>query len=618
MIESGFRLPWAAVAAPLRSSPIPSRLPASSAAREALHSEILSLLAKGAIEEVPLSSPGFYGRIFVVPKTLGGFRPVLDLSALNAFLRVISFRMETAASVRAAVRPGDWAASLDLKDAYFHIPIFHRDRKWLRFHWEGRSFQFTALPFGLSLAPWVFTRIIRELCIAVRRQGIRLHAYLDDWLILADSEQRCALHTSAVLRQAQDLGFLPNWDKSDLSPSQSFTFLGMEFDTALWSVRPSQVRSDRLGQLLSQLLSTSSASARSIAALLGQMESLAPLVPLGRLHKRELQRQFRMRWSQASQPWDRVISLENWFAPTVTQWTVKSWVQKGVPISPPHTQEELYTDASVSGWGAHVGSHSASGLWSPCQKDWHINRLELEAVWLAVQAFKAVLMGKHILLCTDNTTVACYVNKQGGARSSSLSKRTEDLLMWCSSQGVSLSARHVPGKLNILADFLSRPHTILHTEWTLAHQVLQPVWDLWHKPMIDLFATSFNHRLPLYVSPVPDPEAWAVDALSFPWKGLSAYAFPPLPILSKVLRKARMDLPQLILIAPRWPAQPWFPDLLQLCHTPPLKLHVTHGGLLQPRSGIEHGNPAVLDLHAWRLCGGACNHPERLATSGGW
>ena len=101
------------------------------------------------------------------------------------------------------------------------------------------------------------------------------------------------------------------------------------------------------------------------------------------------------------------------------------------------------------------------------------------------------------------------------------------MLLWCQSKEISIVARHIPGKLNILADSLSRSHSIVQTEWTVAHQCLEPVWRTWFKPHVDLFATKFNHRLPTYVSPVPDPQAWAVDALSISWSGMLAYAFPP-------------------------------------------------------------------------------------------
>ena len=515
--------------------------------------------------------------------------------------------METPASVRLTVRPLDWATSIDLADAYFHILIHPSFRKWLRFSHRSQVYQFRALPFGLSLAPWVFTRVIRDFVAALRLQGLRLSAYLDDWLLLASSRALCHQQTQHALQLALSLGFLPNFPKSELLPSQTFTFLGMFFQTVPYSVRPSSERLDRLRSLLDSFQGTH-ASARRLAALLGVMESLALLLPLGRLHKRQFQREFRRRWSQISAAWDARVPLLPWFHASVLQWQNTRWLLQGVPLTLPAPEATLFTDASHQGWGAHVEDLTSAGSWSPSLQSSHINMLELLAVHHAVLAFDAVLSGKHVLLCTDNTTVACYVNKQGGARSASLSRATEDLLLHCQSRSITLSARHVPGVLNIVADALSRPHSVLPTEWTLSHRVLRPLWLWWFRPMIDLFATQFNHRLPIYVSPVPDPRSWAIDSLTLPWTGLLAYAFPPFPILGKVLRKARADLPRMILIAPLWPAQPWFPDLLELSHVAPVPLEIGPRDLVQPRSGIPHGNPAMLHLHAWLLCGPRCEH----------
>ena len=563
---------------------------------------------KGAIEEAPPHSRAFYGRLFTVPKSSGGLRPVLDLSPLNKYLKVIHFRMETPRSIRESIRQGDWATSLDLKDAYFHIPIHRNFRKFLRFIWNDKVFQFRALPFGLSLAPWVFTKITRELAILARSRGIRLRMYLDDWLTLASSQPQAAKHSEEVLNLTTSLGFLPNWEKSALTPSQHFVYLGMEFNTVTYTVQPAPARLDRFRALRNQLLEARSASARVLSSLLGQMESIAPLVPLGHVHKRKFQRQFRKRWSQSRQSWEFKLPLGPWFHRSLAQWSEESWLQQGVPIAPPPYEEELFTDASNSGWGAHVAHLEASGKWPVSHSGLHINLLELEAVFLALKAFKSFLQNKHTLISTDNTTVACYINKGGGVRSKSLSKKAEDLLKWCHEHKIQVSAKYIPGKLNIVADSLSRSDQAIQTEWTLAHSVLEPVWRVWHRPMVDLFATKFNHRLPLYCSPVPDPHALGQDALSLDWSSLISYAFPPFALLNRVIRKARMEQASLILVTPFWPFQPWFPDLLELSHSPPLKLEVGSAGLVQPRSGIPHGNPEFLNLHAWRLCGQNCIH----------
>ena len=135
---------------PFLDSPPPlSRTPVSfptyragSPRAQALRQEIEGMLAKGALEIARDPGPGFYSRLFLVEKASGGWRPVIDLSHLNEFVQLTSFKMETVASVLLSVREGDFLASLDLKDSYFQIPIHRSSRKLLRFTSEGTVYQF--------------------------------------------------------------------------------------------------------------------------------------------------------------------------------------------------------------------------------------------------------------------------------------------------------------------------------------------------------------------------------------------------------------------------------------------------------------------------------------------
>ena len=122
-----------------------------------LEEEVASLLSKGAVEEIIPECPGYYSRIFLVPKKNGKLRLIIDLSVLNHFVYTQTFKMETQRKVRKAIQLNDWAFSLDLTDAYLHILIHHRSRKYLRFTLRGRVYQFKAIPFGLDKSFRVYT-----------------------------------------------------------------------------------------------------------------------------------------------------------------------------------------------------------------------------------------------------------------------------------------------------------------------------------------------------------------------------------------------------------------------------------------------------------------------------
>ena len=116
------------------------------------------------------------------------WRPVIDLNRLNTFLHVEKFKMETPESIRTSLIPEEWVSSIDLLDTYLHIPS-HPNSKYLRFCYKSQVFQFTSLPFGLATAPQVFTMIVKEVKLMALSRGLRIHQYLDDWLIRSQSQE---------------------------------------------------------------------------------------------------------------------------------------------------------------------------------------------------------------------------------------------------------------------------------------------------------------------------------------------------------------------------------------------------------------------------------------------
>ncbi len=209
-----------------------------------LRAEIAVLLAKDAIEPVPPADmgSGLFSPYFIVPKKGGGLRPILDLRVLNRALHKLPFKMLTQKRIFGCVRPLDWFAATDLKDAYFHVSILPRHRPFLRFAFEGRAYQYKVLPFGLSLSPRVFTKVVEAALVPLRDQGVRILNYLDDWLILAQSRRQLSAHRDLVLKHLSLLGLRVNWEKSKHVPTQRISFLGMEFDSVNQTARLTQER----------------------------------------------------------------------------------------------------------------------------------------------------------------------------------------------------------------------------------------------------------------------------------------------------------------------------------------------------------------------------------------
>ena len=168
------------------------------------------LLRKDAIETVPMNQiqAGFYSTFFLVPKKNGKMRPVLNLRPLNRYLQKNHFKMDTMSKVLNLVKPKDWAISLDLTEAYLHISLFPKHRKYLRFCIAGQCFQWKCLCFGPTSAPRVFTKIVAVVAAHLRAQNIHLASYLDDWLAVNQICRWLLQDREKCLNLLMSLGFI--------------------------------------------------------------------------------------------------------------------------------------------------------------------------------------------------------------------------------------------------------------------------------------------------------------------------------------------------------------------------------------------------------------------------
>ena len=612
VLREGFRILFSR-GPPLSDQPLPMPSYSPSSIRgNVLEKEFKDLLLKGAIEQAP-QSPGFYSRLFVVQKDSGAWRPIIDLSTLNTFIVSQHFHMETPQSVLRSILQGDWMISLDLQDAYLQVPIHPESRRYLRFTMGGVPYQFRVLCFGLTTAPQVFTRLMAPISAILHRQGIRILRYLDDWLILAESRTTCIQARDRLLHLCEELGLQVNHRKSSLVPSQDMTYLGMQILSVRFVAKPTETRVVNLLNIIEEFLSSPSPPTALWRRLLGHLSSLTLLVKGGMLRMRSLQLRLRSKWNFRDDylriPWDPLCQEDLlWWS-----WAIQQ--REGVDLSLPVPDLSFYSDASDVSWGAIIGEHKVSGVWTPSQKELSINLREMMAVQNGLLQFSSLLRGKTIALFCDNVTTVAYLRRSGGTRSQVLFLKAREILLWIKSMQITILPQFIQGSLNTRADLLSRPNLVIGSEWTPHQEVVQDLLHQW-PAIIDLFATSLTARLPVFFAPASEPKAARVDAFLQPWDNLQAYAFPPIAIIRRVLVKLRAPHRcDLTLIAPFWPQREWFPDLLELLSNIPIELPKRRDLLRQPHFHRFHENLQMLRLTAWRL---SSDSPVRQASLKQW
>ena len=258
--------------------------------------EIQQMLEKEAIHVVPPEElrQGFVSSIFLVPKKGGGQRPVVNLRPLNQFIPYEHFKMEGIHMLRDLLRKGDFMVKIDLKDAYFTVPVWRNHQKFLRFVWKETMYEFACLPFGLASAPRVFTKLMKPVVGLLRQLGIRLIIYLDDMLIMAQSRDIALQHASTALDLLQGLGFMINYLKSVLVPSTKMEFLGFVIDSLTLSLALPRDKIRNVRKECQALLNLPLVTVRQLAKLLGHLTStssscLSRPPPLPPLAKREKQ-----------------------------------------------------------------------------------------------------------------------------------------------------------------------------------------------------------------------------------------------------------------------------------------------------------------------------------------
>ena len=536
-----------------------------------IDSELSKYLRLGIIEHASHSDGEFISQIFSVPKKSGGVRIILNLKPLNEDVVYQHFKMENIHSVLQLLEPNCYMASIDLRDAYYSVNIHPSDRKYLRFIWNNYLYQFTCLPNGLSSAPRWFTKLLKPVFSQLRSLGFLSAFYLDDTWLMGKSKEECELNVKTTLNLLCKAGFLINTDKSQLKPSQIITFLGFELNSELMSISLPASKRFEILTMCQTLLNSNLFSIRFVARVIGKLVAALPAVQFGPLYYRHLEMDKIRSLRLSAGNFDCSMSISSEGRSELRWWIDNSFTCFN-PINVQSFSVVLTTDASSLGWGAVFNGHKTGGRWSSLESVMHINELELLAILLGLQSFSAQITHSHVRVRCDNMTAVTYVNNLGGVKSPNCHRLAKKIWLWAFQEKVYISAEHLPGSDNVLADKASRVFDD-NTEWSLISPVFNNINVELGPFSIDLFASRLNSKHSTYVSWKPDPAAVFVDAFSRSWvEYFGFYAFPPFSVVLKCLRKISVEEAQGTIVVPLWPTQVWFPKLMNMLIAPPLLL----------------------------------------------
>ncbi|XP_063979898.1 uncharacterized protein LOC135163921 [Diachasmimorpha longicaudata] len=514
----GYKIPFRKIPHQFKPPNAPSRLAKN---WTTISAEIEKLLIKGAIEECSEEEGQFISSYFLIPKPDGSNRFIFNLKRLNRFVAQKHFKMEDIRSVKILLNQGDWMASLDLKDAYFLMPVHRDHRKYLRFQFNGKLFQFTCLPFGLCSSPYVYTKIFKPVMYKLRIQGIRTVIYIDDLIIIANSYSKCSNQVKIARDLIERLGFIINYQKSSLIPNQRCRYLGFIINSIDYRLELTDKKKEQISTLCGELQIGISCQIREFAKLLGILTAACHAVAYGSIHCKHLERKKFLALLRNDYNYEGEMIIEESMMKDLNWWERNSLIGFN-PIRTNDFQIEIFSDASLTGWGAHCEGVSSHGFWSIKNKKFSINYLELLAVFHGLKCFASRLSNCEILLRVDNATAISYVNRTGGVQFPHLSNLAREIWSWCESKNLWVFASYIASEENVEADRASRILNI-DTEWELNKKIFKEISQKFGPFSIDLFASESNRKCDRFCSRFPSPGTCTVDAFTIPWRTERGY-----------------------------------------------------------------------------------------------
>ena len=342
-----------------------------------IQEEVKALLGKGAVQVCnPVPQESFYSTLFLVAKKGGQMRPVINLKRINEWVTPQHFKMEGMSTLRELLKTNDWMAKIDLKDAYFTILMHPTHQPFLRFMANQQHFliyQFTCLPFGLSCAPWVFTKVMKPISICLRSMGVGMIVYIDDILVMGESPEQVKGHLEALTYLLTGLGFVINVPKSITTPAQRIKYLGLLVDSTTLHLSLPGEKLHHIRSEIDQITKKSSPiTARQLAQIIGKLHTASQAVLLAPLFYRSLQGDLQIALNSSNQNYNSLLTLSQpaqeelaWWQDKLSHWNAKALLHRTETVT-------IRSDVSIQGRGAVCDGTRTGGPWSHAEQEMHI------------------------------------------------------------------------------------------------------------------------------------------------------------------------------------------------------------------------------------------------------
>ncbi|KAK5985976.1 reverse transcriptase [Trichostrongylus colubriformis] len=439
---------------------------------------ITDLISNGAIKEV--ANPQV-ANLFVHPLSVAEgrkLRLVLDLSSLNKYVTKEYVKFDDMAKIQHLLPWNGFMTTFDLKSGYHHVRIAEQSQNFLGFSWNSKFFKFTVLPFGLSSAPHIFTKILRPLIKKWRGEGKGVAIYLDDGLIWANSRSGCKATSEGIRKELKEFGWFEAEQKSVWSPSSKATWLGFDIDLNSFEISISKDRIEGASSTLQRMLQDRAPSLHARMRWEGSLASMSLVIS-----DNDKRRTRAITTAIAEAQSSECALSYRWSLSTKEKRDIYFWSErltKGMltslspPDCPPAPQFIIEVDASAHSVGAVLRGSSNRKAHSVLPESLKLassTSRELWAIHFGLLTFGPVLAG-NILLRTDNQA-ACRIYRVG-SNLEYLQQQAEDI--WELQESLKLNrvtVEWIPREQNVLADLESRE--LDYDSWGINSRTAQAV-----------------------------------------------------------------------------------------------------------------------------------------------